>query len=40
VAAAGGYKLLMSEPPSVRKMLIARSMPDILPQVVIEKAWA
>jgi magnesium chelatase family protein len=37
VAASGGHNMLMSGPPGSGKTLIARSMPGILPRLVIEE---
>ncbi|HET91625.1 MAG TPA: ATP-binding protein [Chloroflexi bacterium] len=38
VAAAGGHNVLMVGPPGAGKTLLARSMPSILPTMVIEEA--
>ena len=38
VSAAGGHNLIMSGPPGAGKTLLARSMPSILPRLVLEEA--
>ncbi len=38
VAAAGGHNLIMTGPPGAGKTLLARSMPGILPRLVLDEA--
>jgi magnesium chelatase family protein len=38
IAAAGGHNMLMSGPPGSGKTLIARTMPSILPPLILEEA--
>jgi magnesium chelatase family protein len=38
VAAAGGHNLIMAGPPGAGKTLLARSMPSILPRLILDEA--